>query len=126
MTLELLIGDVGLLECLFVVCRFQGVRLDDTDHILHHCVRLQLRTEALVHANQSVLVVNVEPTLLRSFIRGVSDVNRDSRVQASRLVLRKHIIFSREMRDRVSRHDWSPAKREFAPRFQVQNFHVST
>ena len=121
--LKLLIRDVHLLERLLVVRRLERFRLDDAEHILHHRVRLQLRPESLIHANQTIFIVNVKPTLF-PIVLGVSYVQGDALGETSRPVLGERVVLTREMLDRTPRGDARPAKREDASRAQVQNFHI--
>ena len=108
---------------LLVVRRFHAVRLDDAEHIFHHAVRLQLTRKALVHANQTIFVVNVEAAQLGvSF--DVPAMDSNSVCETFRFVFRKDVIFFRQSRDWTARNNLLAAQVERASRSQVKNLHI--
>ena len=105
--------------------RLQRIRLDYTKHILHHSIRLQLRTKSLVHLDQTVFIVNVETAQLGWFFC-VTHVKYYASPRASRSILRKDVVILLEMGYRVARLNWRPSEGKLTPRTQVQDLHVRT
>ena len=113
--LALLVRHVGGVERLLVVRRLEAIRLHDAEHVLHHGVRLELRAEALVHANQAVLVVDVEPAVLALLLL-VPAVHHHRRAallgQILGRVVLELVVLERQPRDGAPRLDELAAQRE--------------